>query len=252
MDFGMLPQTTTSSLSLDNENNENKFNLEAERLRTFNNWNVEFINKNILALSGMYYTQINDIVKCHFCKIQLKNWEYGDDPIHEHFKWSRHCVLLHFPHKTNNVPIDVNELKRLLPVVRSFDVCGNNDPYGNEITVDDDPSPPIEVRWGAFPEDPITQRQLQTPSPTLSSSSSSAATADLTNRFGRLFTENNAGSGTDIKPEIICKICFIRQSNTVFIPCGHVVACLKCANLLKDQCPICRMPVTKIQNLYYS
>jgi hypothetical protein len=36
-----------------------------------------------------------------------------------------------------------------------------------------------------------------------------------------------------------CKVCMDREVDTVFLPCGHLVACQECAPKLKN-CRICR------------
>lgn len=40
----------------------------------------------------------------------------------------------------------------------------------------------------------------------------------------------------------VCKICYDRDMNTVFYPCGHIVACTACASKLEIEghCPICK------------
>ena len=35
-----------------------------------------------------------------------------------------------------------------------------------------------------------------------------------------------------------CKICFANPIDSVFTPCGHVLACFACANTV-EKCPIC-------------
>ncbi|AGR57007.1 IAP-3 [Choristoneura occidentalis alphabaculovirus] len=42
--------------------------------------------------------------------------------------------------------------------------------------------------------------------------------------------------------EKVCKICYDAKINVCFAPCGHVVACAKCACSLTE-CPICRVTV---------
>lgn len=49
----------------------------------------------------------------------------------------------------------------------------------------------------------------------------------------------------------LCKICLQVKYDTVFIPCGHIVACTKCA-MSVDACPLCRKPYTKIIRVYFS
>ncbi|XP_030025462.2 death-associated inhibitor of apoptosis 1 isoform X2 [Manduca sexta] len=49
----------------------------------------------------------------------------------------------------------------------------------------------------------------------------------------------------------ICKICYSEERNICFVPCGHVVACAKCA-LSTDKCPMCRRAFTTALRLYFS
>lgn len=49
----------------------------------------------------------------------------------------------------------------------------------------------------------------------------------------------------------LCKICFAEERNVCFVPCGHVVACAKCA-LATDKCPMCRRTFQNAVRLYFS
>ncbi|XP_075975321.1 death-associated inhibitor of apoptosis 1-like isoform X2 [Anticarsia gemmatalis] len=49
----------------------------------------------------------------------------------------------------------------------------------------------------------------------------------------------------------ICKICYAEERNVCFVPCGHVVACAKCA-LTANKCPLCRSTFQSAVRLYYS
>lgn len=40
----------------------------------------------------------------------------------------------------------------------------------------------------------------------------------------------------------LCKICFTKEVGVVFLPCGHVVACVDCAPALSN-CAVCRKPL---------
>ena len=46
-----------------------------------------------------------------------------------------------------------------------------------------------------------------------------------------------------------CSICWEKEPNMVFIPCGHMAACETCASQLQD-CPICREKITNKQKIY--
>lgn len=47
-----------------------------------------------------------------------------------------------------------------------------------------------------------------------------------------------------------CKICFLNEFNTVFVSCGHMIACAKCASSLSN-CPTCRNPFREIIRVYF-
>ncbi|XP_053389942.1 baculoviral IAP repeat-containing protein 3-like [Mercenaria mercenaria] len=47
---------------------------------------------------------------------------------------------------------------------------------------------------------------------------------------------------TKLKKQLLCKICMDSDSNVVFIPCGHMVSCEKCAPHIR-KCAVCRVPI---------
>lgn len=57
-------------------------------------------------------------------------------------------------------------------------------------------------------------------------------------------TTNNNAKETDNEQNLntLCKICYTKQMGVVFLPCGHVVACVDCAPALKS-CAVCRKPL---------
>lgn len=102
-----------------------KYHREDERLRTFDTWRVVFLDKKDLALTGMFFTNQEDKVKCYFCEVEIGRWERDDHPVNEHLRWSPNCPLLR-RRTTNNVPINPDALERILPPI-SYDICGSND-----------------------------------------------------------------------------------------------------------------------------
>ena len=48
-----------------------------------------------------------------------------------------------------------------------------------------------------------------------------------------------------ILEESMCAVCWENKPNVLFLPCGHVIACVQCASNtdLGDDCPMCREPV---------
>uniref|UniRef100_A0A1B6KJG8 RING-type domain-containing protein n=1 Tax=Graphocephala atropunctata TaxID=36148 RepID=A0A1B6KJG8_9HEMI len=49
----------------------------------------------------------------------------------------------------------------------------------------------------------------------------------------------------------LCKICYTEEVGVVFLPCGHLVACVKCA-LSLTTCAVCRQPVTATVRVFLS
>lgn len=102
-----------------------KMNSESERLKTFENFPCDFMDRSLLAKTGMYYTGMDDKCKCYFCDVEIGRWERLDCPIGEHMRFSQNCPLLRRRH-TDNVPLDYESFNRVLPPA-SYDVCGAND-----------------------------------------------------------------------------------------------------------------------------
>ena len=55
----------------------------------------------------------------------------------------------------------------------------------------------------------------------------------------------------EVSDENCCKICYTRPFDTVFIPCGHVVACGRCAASTLN-CPVCNKWYTSVQRIFFT
>lgn len=49
----------------------------------------------------------------------------------------------------------------------------------------------------------------------------------------------------------LCKICLTNDLGVVFLPCGHIVACVECGAILKT-CAVCRKPIEAVARAYLS
>lgn len=103
-----------------------ELNIEANRLKTFDSWHVSFIDKHQLALLGFFYYGPGDMVKCHFCGVEIGMWEDGDDVLTDHMRWSPYCNLIR-RNATNNVPINEAILNQTLPPAPTPDVYGSSE-----------------------------------------------------------------------------------------------------------------------------
>ena len=52
-----------------------------------------------------------------------------------------------------------------------------------------------------------------------------------------------------IQDEKLCNVCMDELISSVFCPCGHYVACFRCAKRL-DRCPLCRQPIGHVQYVF--
>ncbi|XP_055704560.1 death-associated inhibitor of apoptosis 1-like isoform X2 [Phlebotomus papatasi] len=324
---------------------------EENRLLTFDNWNVEFIDKRQLAMLGFYFLGYQDVVKCAFCRVEIGRWEPSDEVFTEHYRWSTNCPLLR-RRPTANVPLDPEALNRVLPSV-SYDTCGpcgvtqprpavfaeaahsaistdtftpaavfyHNPPrrcdyaeleieanrlatfrewprnlkmkpdelcdagffytgIGDRVQCfscggglkdweDNDCAWEQHALWydnceylklikGQKYIDEIKAKHAQKLNATEGAQEASSAVTALQQVPLPAAKEEPLSEevvGTKIPADALenklCKICFVNEYNTAFLPCGHVVACAKCASSVTS-CPLCREPFTTVTRIYFS
>jgi len=275
-------------------------NSEINRLNTFQNWDVPFIDKHQLARFGFYYYGPGDLVRCAFCSVEIGMWEEGDDVLIDHFRWSSNTCPLIRGLPTANVPIDGNILRDQLPP-QDFVVVG--DVTGSIILfseiISDNPADMYKIeaeRLKSFEEWPIGLEQ--TPKDlsdagffyegrgdkvTCFSCGGGLKNwvsgeipweqhamyysnceyliqmkgLDFANQFKKqtppVIETVNVEAEVSVEAEVVdksvCKICLDVRRNTVFIPCGHVCACVKCAFSV-TKCPVCRESFEKVIRIF--
>lgn len=101
---------------------------ESVRLSTFSfGWphKEDFICIKELCQAGLYYTAKSDQVACVYCDILLHEWEAGDIPMVEHYKFSPRCLFLVNWKRTRNNPdiYGVEPLEKILSTLpeRGYD-----------------------------------------------------------------------------------------------------------------------------------
>ncbi|XP_071444007.1 death-associated inhibitor of apoptosis 1-like isoform X2 [Hetaerina americana] len=82
---------------------EDQMKREEERIKTFQNWPLDFLTPKAMAAAGFYHVR-DDMVRCAFCKIEIVRWERGDVPMNEHKRWSVRCPFVRGV-QCGNVPI---------------------------------------------------------------------------------------------------------------------------------------------------
>ena len=181
--------------------------IESERVETFDDpaWIGSELRATAeqLARAGFFFLNVRDRVKCWYCNGGLQNWEYDDDPWYEHAKWFPSCEFL-LEKKGHDF---VSDIVALFPNLRRPRLIGR--------TRQSLPIPP-----------PLPRIQPTiTPPP---ASEAAPQNLDIDERLKILQDQRN------------CKICFASESNTLFLPCGHLCCCDTCSQPLR-LCPICRV-----------
>ena len=92
--------------------------LEVNRLKTFDDWKVDFIDKRELAMLGFYHIGA-DLVQCNFCELRLFDFKPGDSVLQDHIRFSPGCWLLSRG-STDNVAINPAKLAAVLPLVPHY------------------------------------------------------------------------------------------------------------------------------------
>lgn len=200
------------------------FHREDERLKTFDSWPLEWLDKKQLAMTGMFYMGDGDKTKCYFCEVEIGRWEREDQPVPEHLRWSPNCPLLR-RRTTNNVPMNCESLERLLPAP-SYDICGLNEP--------------IEIRRNAFPEGTIpavNMSAMDVPpgSPATVSASSSSSTGTFYPEFPEYAIETaRLRSFAEWPRHMKQKPPQLAEAGFFYTGVGDRVKCFSCGGGLKD------------------
>ena len=54
-----------------------------------------------------------------------------------------------------------------------------------------------------------------------------------------------------LQEEKLCKICMDAEMDTLFLPCGHLCSCGRCAKKLRE-CPVCKKRIRILQKIFKS
>ncbi|KAK7792000.1 hypothetical protein R5R35_004203 [Gryllus longicercus] len=184
------------------------------RLKSFSSWPVSIKQRpEKLSEAGFFYTGKSDKTVCFHCGGGLKDWEETDDPWVEHAKWFPKCSY-----------VVLNKGKEFVASVAGEE--------GSRPTSK-------EVKNFRVPAELKESVQIREPVEPSTSSSESEPIAS---------TSSGSQGGDDVR---LCKICYQEDLGVVFLPCGHLVACVKCAPSLTT-CAVCRQPFTATVRAFLS
>ncbi|CAO1309604.1 unnamed protein product [Diamesa hyperborea] len=210
----VFARTSNSTLTQSLQRPEHpEYAIEAKRIESYEDWPKTMRQKpQQLSDAGFYYTGKGDRVCCFSCGGGLKDWEENDEPWQQHAMWYSKCEYL----KLMKGMEFINEMAK----VRE------------------------ELSYEKSHESPSVS---SSPNGSQESSLSATQTMDVE----QLSLEDNDEPINIEKESKLCKICYVNEYNTIFLPCGHVIACAKCASSV-SKCPACRQPFETLTRVYFT
>ncbi|XP_071160531.1 baculoviral IAP repeat-containing protein 2-like [Mytilus edulis] len=249
-----------------------KYATRISRLDSFKHWPTYLTQSpNEMVTAGFFFTGNEDHCRCFFCGGGLRNWEPGDQPWTEHARWYQNCAFVRSCKgerfiqdvQTNSMQIEIvkkNELSnpstplddfRNIPAVRSVSQFGYNEKLVKEAydTLKKDRKSDItstalletifnieEKSNHTKQNSNITKPGMEEPQSAITTQVNKEPASDPEPELSvRSLEEENQ----NLKDQQTCKICLDEPIAIVFLPCGHLAACVTCAPALR-RCPICR------------
>ncbi|XP_066303441.1 baculoviral IAP repeat-containing protein 7-B-like [Branchiostoma lanceolatum] len=198
------------------------------RFSTFFHWPMHSPSApRKLAEAGMYYTGVDDLVKCFWCDGGLKDWQQGDDPWVEHARWyGEECG---FVQREKGVDFVQKSMRRLPPT--------------QSMTAQDEETPPKHYVGGFSTSMSPCEDGMPNEEETGDLQEISVGAAyDSEVEDMRSSIEALSKKLHHLREERLCKVCMYSEACMVFMPCGHFCCCEGCADVLmyrRRKCPNC-------------
>ncbi|CAC5393827.1 BIRC7_8 [Mytilus coruscus] len=253
-----------------------KYAIRISRLDSFKHWPTYLTQSpEEMVSAGFFFTGTGDHCRCFFCGGGLRNWEPGDKPWIEHARWYQNCAFVRNCKgerfirdvQTNNIRTDIVEKNELpnpntplndfknIPAVRSVSQFGYDEKLIKEAydtlkkagTADITSTVLLETIFNLEEKSNQTQENSNKTKPRIEETQSAigpAITTQVNNEPAsdpelELSVRSLEEENQNLKDQQTCKICLDEPIAIVFLPCGHLAACVTCAPALR-RCPICR------------
>ncbi|XP_015599785.1 death-associated inhibitor of apoptosis 1 isoform X2 [Cephus cinctus] len=232
------------------------------RLRSFDSWpKCMPHSKEELANAGFYYTGKGDQTLCYHCGRGLKDWEPEDNPWEQHAKWFSKCyylLLVKGQDYINSItglqmssPSKEEAMHMNLPNCISMPEASTEAIAETTSVAATKSSETLEESATLFQSTVVESN----PGPSQSSQSSpldsgftSLELQGSSPKDGAVIKSSQRKSTVDAR---ICKICYNEELGVIFLPCGHIVACVKCAPGMTF-CAVCRKSIAMSVRVFVS
>jgi hypothetical protein len=210
-----------------------------KRLETFINWPTTESGQSAAAMAeaGFYHIGISDHVKCFYCDGGLRNWESSDDPWAEHSRWFPQCPF---------VLLNKGRDEKKKQESKKEEAKKDDESIKEEIK---------KEKEATIEEAKVKADEIKEEVPSTSSSAVEAGSTEVTkeelaemsiaDRKSRQLEEEVRR----LKEAKQCKICMDNEADVVFLPCGHLISCVRCATALST-CALCRQQIKAVIRTY--
>ncbi|XP_014217110.1 baculoviral IAP repeat-containing protein 3 isoform X2 [Copidosoma floridanum] len=256
------------------------------RLASFADWPASMAQtKEKMAEAGFFYSGTEDQTTCYHCGGGLKKWEPQDDPWVQHAKWFSTCFYVRVvkgQEFINGVvgkempSLSEEEISRMnlpgyIQKVNASSILQKRE-MKQEQTEQSQMEESSENTAGpstACPT-PMPRTKVNETVATVSMVNSNSS-SDIVEQQQQEQEQEQPQQAqvqqlqqqqekeqqvlpTEKKPmddARACKICYNEELGIVFLPCGHIVACIKCAPDMTT-CAVCRKKVDMIVRAFFS
>ena len=209
-----------------------EYMLDSKRLESYGDWPKTMKQKpKDLSDAGFYYTGKGDRVMCFSCGGGLKDWEEDDVPWEQHAMWYSNCSYVKLIKGPEYIK-QIADKKNRRVVETDPSMAGPSTSTASSTQASQSTSPETTTEK---PEEKCT----------------SGSNSPKCMQEGSPNSQSEDDDENSKKEAKLCKICYVSEYNTAFFPCGHVIACAKCASSV-TKCPLCRQPFTNVMRVYFS
>lgn len=180
-----------------------------------------------MAEAGLYYYGISDQVKCFYCDGGLKEWQAEDDPWVEHAGWFSECAFVRLVRGDEFVEESAKAVRNV--VVKNY----FSKSYFN-------------TSFNVFQE---TRREKMKKTEQDKVSNGIKSDSGYNSSSSSVADDELLRTNEKLKEQMQCKVCMDRDVGVVFIPCGHLVTCTRCAPGL-SKCAVCRKIIQSTVRVY--
>ena len=216
-----------------------KYNTVESRLSTFSNFGKDcVISPQKLAEAGLFFVGPGDKVQCAYCLGKLYNFEKGDDPFLEHLKHFRKCRYIQFRLLKNGSLMQNDSLKTmesfLLPKIQIVKRLGYHERLIERALTHLRDRGIISINCvDILKELDILEAEEQ--------NSLDAMVDGVKTEYLQVKKDTEELHKQIIeykKLKNLCMKCKVNKSNTLCLPCRHIVLCITCIDSI-DCCLKC-------------